>query len=99
MSRYVQFTVLYTRRNIIKSLLNKYGEDSEFLIADGFDDAIIGVDESSHRVIYDVDKCIGILMKRDGMEYLEAMEYFDFNVRGSYVGEKTSIFCDVLEKD
>ena len=38
-------------------------------------------------------------MKRDSMDYLEAMEYFDYNVRGSYVGEKTPIFCDMLEKD
>ena len=48
---------------MVKSLLNKYGENSEFLIADGFDDAIIGVDESSHRVIYDVDKCVDILIR------------------------------------
>ena len=84
---------------MVKSLLNKYGENSEFLIADGFDDAIIGVDESSHRVIYDVDKCVSIIMERDDLDYLEAMEYFDYNVRGSYVGEKTPIFCDMLEKD
>ena len=29
-----------------------------------------------------------------GMDMNDAIEYFDFNVRGSYVGEKTPIWCD-----
>lgn len=28
------------------------------------------------------------------MTYDEAVEYFEFNVSGSYVGEKTPIWCD-----
>ena len=66
--------------------------DSEFLIADGFDDAIIGVEWSSERVVYSVTMCLLILIDRDGMTYNEAMEYFDFNVANAYVGEKTPIF-------
>ena len=27
------------------------------------------------------------------MDESEAVEYFDFNVRGSYIGEKTPIWC------
>ena len=64
--------------------------DEEFLIADGFDEAIIGVDASSLRIIYDADKCIEILCEQ--MEYSEAEEYFEYNVLQSYVGEKTPIF-------
>ena len=44
---------------LIDSIIENYEED--FLIADGFDDAIIGVDESSMRLIYSVSKCISIL--------------------------------------
>jgi hypothetical protein len=36
-------------------------EDVTFLKADGFDAAIIGVDEISMRLIYSVSKCIKIL--------------------------------------
>ena len=50
-------------------------EGEDFLVADGFDDAIIGVDESTMRVIYSVSKSIEILMK-DNMTYEEANEYF-----------------------
>jgi hypothetical protein len=66
--------------------------DEKLLIAEGFDEAIIGIDESSMRLIYSVDKCIDILTR--DMSISDAIDYFDFNVRGSYVGEKTPIWCD-----
>ncbi len=67
--------------------------DEDFLVADGFNDAIIGVCESSMRLIYSVSKCLEILEKVEGMSELEALEYFNFNVSGAYVGEKTPIWC------
>lgn len=74
----------------IQTILEQY-TDEEFLIADGFDSAIIGVDESSMRLIYSVEKCLQILC--DDMTYEDAVEHFNFNVRGAYVGEKTPIWC------
>jgi len=65
--------------------------DESFLKADGFDDAIIGVDENSMRLVYSVSKCIDILCV--DMEFTDACEHFSFNVSGSYVGEKTPIWC------
>ena len=68
--------------------------DEEFLKADGFDEAIIGVSEDFNqpiRLIYSVKKCLDILMK--DMKYEDAIEYFNFNVSGSYVGEKTPVWC------
>jgi hypothetical protein len=32
-------------------------------------------------------------MKQDKMPIDEAIEYFEFNMRGSYVGEQTPIWC------
>ena len=63
------------------------------LRADGFDEAILGVDYSKepHRLIYSVDKCIEIL-KRD-MSSEEAIEYFSFNIENAYMGEGTPIWC------
>ena len=75
------------KKNMIKEILEQY-EEEEFLKADGFDDAIIGVEENEMRLIYSVSKCLEIL-ERD-MTELDAMEYFTFNVSGSYVGEKNS---------
>ena len=75
---------------MIDKILNWFPED-EFLKADGFDEAIIGIDEEKMRLIYSVSKCIDILKK--DMEEEEAVEYFNFNVKGAYMGEKTPIWC------
>lgn len=81
------------RDNIVES----FGDD-ELLFADGFDDCIIGVasrfGQESH-VAYDMGKCIGKLMD-DGMTSEEAVEYFEFNIIGAYVGEKTPTFIQTL---
>jgi len=63
------------------------------LLADGFDDAFIGVGQQFNNLVgvYNKDKCLSIL-KDQGMSYEEALEYFDFNVTGSYVGPQTPIF-------
>lgn len=78
---------------MLEEILASY-EDETFLKADGFDEAIIGVDSNTMRLIYSVTKCLDILQTRDGMEYSEAMEYFDFNTRCAFVGEQTPIWCD-----
>ena len=66
--------------------------DSKLLFADGFDDAIIGVAQqfNTMSVAYNREKCIEILMK--DMDRIEAVEYFEYNVTGSYVGENTPTF-------
>lgn len=64
------------------------------LFADGFDDAIIGMDMNSdvYRVVYGVEKMIFILMHRDSMSEEEALEYLEYNVFSAYLGEGTPIY-------
>lgn len=75
---------------MLERILDNYPDES-FLKADGFDEAVIGLDETTMKLIYSVDKCIQIL-SRD-MEMEDAIEFFTFNVSGSYMGEKTPIWC------
>jgi len=72
--------------------------NDEALFADGFEDALIGVGVIFNRSLatYDMRKCIDILMKRDDMTEEEAVEYFEFNVTGSYVGENTPVFVELF---
>lgn len=76
--------------------------DEEFLIAEGFDDAIIGVTEditnNVFKIVYSKVKCIEILIDRDGMSMEDAEEFFEFNVKGAYMGDKTPIWVydDIL---
>ena len=67
---------------MLDKIVEWFPED-EILKADGFDEAIIGIDEFSMRLIYSVSKCIEILCR--DMSEEDAVEYFDFNVKGSYV--------------
>jgi hypothetical protein len=66
--------------------------DIEFLKADGLDDAVIGFDERSERLIYSVSKIMEILMA-DGMSDEDALDHYYYNIAGAYVGEKTPIYC------
>lgn len=61
------------------------------LFMDGFDEAILGVADNfmEPRVVYSRKKCIEILCKE--MDFMDAVEYFDFNIAGAYVGEQTPI--------
>lgn len=71
--------------------------DHEALLADGFESALIGHTQGSNVVaVYDYDLCVHILMERDDMTCEDAVEFMEFNVVGSYVGEKTPIFISAV---
>jgi hypothetical protein len=59
----------------------------------GFDEAIIGVEQFSMKVVYSESKCIDIL-KRKGLDHRVALDHFEFNIKSAYMGEKTPIFVD-----
>ena len=57
---------------------NYWSEIDKILLADGFEDAFIGVVESfgqKPRACYDSEKCLDILVERDGMTLDEALEH------------------------
>ena len=89
-----------TNVNQIREWLSGWNEEA--LLADGFEDAIVGICERFGAVpvvAYDRDKCIEILMDRDGMEDEEAVEYFEFNVAGSYVVDGTPVFLTLFDEE
>jgi len=65
--------------------------DPEYL-----DAAIVGVVTriGLEAVCYDTDKVIRLLMGHDKMSYEEAVEYFEFNMKGAYMGETTPVFLE-----
>lgn len=79
----------------IDKLMEMY-PDLEFLQADGFDDAIIGVEPLSGKVIYDIDRMVQVL-NEEGLSTEEAIEYLDYNVLNAYVGEQTPIYIQTIE--
>ena len=76
---------------MLREWVAQYNEDA--LLADGFEDAFIGIAERCSQpflAVYDGEKCIEILMQR-GMSYEDASEYFSFNVTGAWMGENTPV--------
>jgi len=68
------------------------------LKADGLDDALIGssydVATQEQRLVYSVNKCIKVLMDRDGITDVEAREYLEHNTLCAYVDKSQPIFVD-----
>ncbi len=82
---------------IIKEELSYINEQA--LFADGFDKALVGIDQSDYVAVYDIDKCIDILM--EDMPYMtldQIIEYFEYNTLGAYVGEYTPRFIKIYEQ-
>ena len=70
-------------------------------MADGFDDAIIGMECSGDvpRVVYNIQLMVHVLCERDGMTEDDAIDFINYNVVGAYVGEGTPIYVDVMGAD
>lgn len=74
---------------ILREHILEWFPDEEIILYDNFDDAIMGICYNTQRVIYSKSKCIEILMQDMSQE--EAIEYFEYNVPGAYLGAMTPI--------
>jgi hypothetical protein len=85
---------------IDKAKLQEWVADfnEEALFANGCEEAIVGVAERCGQpalVVYDVDKVLEILAR--DMTKSEAVEFFNFNVIGAWMGENTPLFLSKYE--
>jgi len=65
------------------------------ILADGLETALIGYTVNTHHAhvaVYDIDKCIDVLVERDGMTPEEADEFLSFNTICAYVGENGPLY-------
>lgn len=90
------------RREVIEQYCTE--TEQNLLMADGFDEAVLGVVRkcNEYSVLYDYNRCVGILMTDNGMSEEEALEYMEFNVVDAFMGENTCSFLVeriVEEKD
>lgn len=75
---------------------NNFENDEEnIILLTDLDAALVGIGERIGMppvAVYDSKKCIEILIESYDMTYEEALEFFDFNITGAYLGESTPIF-------
>lgn len=75
-----------------KSLLGDI--NPEAILFDGYEDALLGFctqHPGPDLACYDYDKCIEILMTRDGMSETDAVEFFEFNTACCGLGPNTPV--------
>jgi hypothetical protein len=83
-------TAVVTRFEQIQRALED--ENPEALLADGFEDALVGVVRRCGQptlAAYSYARALEVLMMRDGMEYDDAVEWMEFNVVGAWFGPHT----------
>lgn len=81
-----------------QKILEWIDETFEIIVyPDGFEDCIVGVAEKFGGppvAVLDLEKILSKLRK-EGMTYEKAIEYFEYNILGSYVGEQTPVYMHV----
>lgn len=88
-----------------QKLCDSYVDGEEYLVflePEYFDEAIIGAAQNATGmfcVAYSEPKIIELLIRHEKMDPERAMEWYQFNILGAYMGEGTPVFIDgsVLE--
>jgi hypothetical protein len=96
--------------DIRKQIVELAGGDEDLLFADPpetFDSAIVGVGRRYHDtfVAYDQDKVLANLAESFGADgdpdqdpETDALEWFEYNTVGGWIGEKTAVFVRFLDR-
>lgn len=66
---------------------------------DYFDSAIIGLAQriGMDVVCYDKEKVLELLCVKEEMTYEDAVEHFEYNIIGSWVGDTTPVFLSYTQ--
>jgi len=90
---------LTAREKVVSFIKDFYPDEvDKILLADGLDEAFLGIVHHNDRpvAVYGITKCLMELMRQNKWSMEEAEEYFSFNVRGAYVGDRTPLFMEEL---
>jgi len=78
----------FSRKELLRQL-----EEWECLVMPEYEEALIGISMCTQpKAVYNAESIIHVLMRQDEMNYQDAREHFEFNIQGSYVGDKTPIY-------
>lgn len=83
------------QKNIREILQQVMTRDEELILADGLEEAFIGVARKFGKpfAVYSKAKTLEVMMSH-GMSEEEALEFFTFNVEGAFVGDQTPAFME-----
>lgn len=86
----------------LDALLEQLAEAEALLLEpqDMYNTCLLGIAERADGMIvaaYDSAKVIAALEQVNHWDYDEAVEWFDFNIKGAYVGTGSPVFIDLME--
>ena len=87
-----------TVESLKEALCDRGFEDAVGLETPDFADAVVGASDDG-RVVYDYERMVRSLMRKDGMDEEEAREYIDYNTIRAlpYMGDKAPIVVYGIE--
>ena len=87
-----------TVESLKEALCDRGFEDAVVLETPDFADAVVGASDDG-RVVYDYERMVRSLMRKDGMDEEEAREYIDYNTIRAlpYMGDKAPIVVYGIE--
>lgn len=77
------------RTDRLQIILDQFPDES-FLVMEGHNNAILGVEAQRMVLAYSVKQILKNLQK--DMTRSEALEYFEFNMAQAHMGEKTPVY-------
>lgn len=85
-----------------REAVSNMADDTIMVISEEFyDEALVGIVERNGMepvAIYDKQKVIELIVKHYGFsDWIEALEHFEYNIIGSFVGEHTPAFLTLIE--
>ena len=83
--------------NTLEQILNDFPDDN-YLYPTGYEDCVVGLEYESNVLIMDANKILDKLVTEEGMDELDAQEYFDYNIAGSK-GEGYPIYAYIPPSD
>lgn len=86
----------------LDALLEELAEAEALLLEpqDMFNTCLIGTAQRAdgiHVAAYDSNQVIAVLQVVNHWDYDEALEWFEFNIAGAYLGDGSPVFIDLME--
>jgi len=81
-------------------LIDEGCDEQTLFLPPEYDGAILGIADTGSGVwvgVYDRTKVLQVL--QIGLSVQDALEYYEYNIAGAYMGEHTPLFVDTLPAD
>ena len=91
---------IFAKNKIKNQIIDSGFDPDELVTMDGYDHCIVGIIERFDQpalICYDKEKVL-LELQRDGMNEDEALEFFNFNQIGAWMGEYTPCFLTFFQK-